>query len=93
MLIHAQIHESDLVNVHLGEKAEVTMESVTDHAFEATVSRFSLTPFALGVGDPSYYDIEFTIPNPGYVLKEGFKGEIVFQPTRPPANAPSRGAS
>ena len=82
MLIHAQIHESDLVNVHLGEKAEVTMESVTDHAFEATVSRFSLTPFALGVGDPSYYDIEFTIPNPDHVLKEGFKGEIVLQPWR-----------
>ena len=82
MVIHAQIHESDLVNVQLGERAEVTMESVTDHAFEATVSRFSLTPFALGVGDPSYYDIEFTIPNPDYALEEGFKGEIVLKPAR-----------
>ena len=93
IVIHAQIHESEIVNVHLGEKAKVTMESVPNQTFEATVSRFSLTPLAPGVGDPSYYDIEFTIPNPDYVLKEGFKGEIVFQPTRPPANAPSRGAS
>ncbi len=93
MVIHAQIHESEIVNVHLGEKAKVTMESVPNQTFEATVSRFSLTPLAPGVGDPSYYDIEFTIPNPDYVLKEGFKGEIVFQPTRPTANAPSRGAS
>ncbi len=82
MAIHAQIHESDIVNVALGEKAEVTMESVANRTFEATVSRFSLTPLAPGVGDPSYYDIEFTIPNSDYVLKEGFKGEIIFQPSR-----------
>ncbi len=82
MVIHAQIHESDIVNVHLGEKAEVTMESVANRTFEATVSRFSLTPLAPGVADPSYYDIEFTVPNSDYVLKEGFKGEIVLQPSK-----------
>ncbi len=83
MVIHAQIHESDIVNVHLGEKADVTMESVANRTFEATVNRFSLTPLAPGVGDPSYYDIEFTIPNSDNLLKEGFKGEIVFQFPRP----------
>jgi len=82
MVIHAQIHESDIVNVHLGDKAEVTMESVPNRTFEATVSRFSLTPLAPGVADPSYYDIEFTISNSDYVLREGFKGEIVFQPSK-----------
>jgi multidrug efflux pump subunit AcrA (membrane-fusion protein) len=80
MVIHAEIHESDIVNVHLGDRAEVTMESVANRTFEATVNRFSLTPLAPGVLDPSYYDIEFTIPNSDYVLKEGFKGEIVCQP-------------
>jgi len=82
VVIHAQIHESDIVNVHQGDKAEVTMESVPNRTFEATVSRFSLTPLAPAVADPSYYDIEFTIPNSDYVLKEGFKGEIVFQPSK-----------
>ncbi len=80
MVIHAQIHESDIVNIHEGDRAEVTMESVPNRTFEATVSRFSLTPLAPGVAEPSYYDIEFTIPNPDFVLKEGFKGEIVFKP-------------
>jgi multidrug efflux pump subunit AcrA (membrane-fusion protein) len=82
MVIHAQIHESDIVNVHQGDRAEVTMESVPNRTFEATVSRFSLTPLAPGVAEPSYYDIEFTIPNSDYVLKEGFKGEIVLQPSK-----------
>ena len=82
MVIHAQIHESDIIKVHMGDKAKFTMESVPNRTFEATVSRFSLTPLAPGVADPSYYDIEFTIPNSDYVLKEGFKGEIVFQPSR-----------
>jgi HlyD family secretion protein len=82
MVIHAQIHETDIVNVHLGDKAKVTMESVPNRTFEATVSRFSLTPISPGVGDPSYYDIEFTISNPDYLLKEGFKGEVVFHPSR-----------
>lgn len=81
-MFHAQIHESGIVNVHLGDKAEVTMESVANRTFEATVSRFSLTPLAPGVAYPSCYDIEFTIPNSDYVLKEDFKGKIVFQPSR-----------
>ncbi len=93
MVIHAQIHESDIVNVHLGDKAHVTMESVANRAFEATVSRFSLTPLAPGVGDPSYYDIEFTIPNSDYDLKEGFKGEIVFQPSRTAASSSPKSAN
>jgi hypothetical protein len=82
MVIHSQIHESEIVNVILGEKAEVTMESFPEHTFEATVSRFSLTPLAPGVTEPSYYDIEFTIPNPDCVLKEGFKGEIALKVSR-----------
>ncbi len=82
MVFRAQIHESDIVKVHLGDKAEVTMESVPNRTFEATVSRFSLTPLAPGVAEPSYYDIEFTMPNSDYVLKEGFKGEIVLRPSR-----------
>ncbi len=82
MVIRAQIHESEIVNVHLGDKAKVTMESVPNRTFEATVSRFSLTPLAPGLADPSYYDIEFAIPNSDNVLKEGFKGEIVFKASK-----------
>ena len=82
MVIHSQIHESEIVNVVLDEKAEVTMESVANRIFEATVNRFSLTPLAPGVTEPSYYDIEFAIPNSDYVLKEGFKAEITLKPSQ-----------
>jgi HlyD family secretion protein len=82
MVLHARIHESEISNIQLGDKAEVTMESVPNRTFEATVSRFSLTPLVHEVPEPSYYDIEFTIPNSDYALKEGFKGEIVLKPSR-----------
>ena len=82
MVIRTQIHESDIVNVGLDDKAEVIMESVANRTFEATVSRFSLTPLDPVVADPSYYDIELSIPNSDYVLKEGYKGNILFQPLK-----------
>jgi hypothetical protein len=82
MVIHSQIHESDIVNVHQDDKAKVTMESVPERTFEATVSSFSLTPLAPGVAEPSYYAIEFTVPNSDCLFNEGFKAEIVLQPSR-----------
>jgi len=80
MVMHAQIHESDMPKVALGDKAEATLESVPNRAFEARVSRLSLSPLVPGLEQPSYYDIEFTIPNSDHVIKEGFKGQIVLRP-------------
>lgn len=34
------------------------------------------------MAEPSYYEIEFTIPNPDFDLKEGFKGEIALQASK-----------
>lgn len=78
MVMHAQIHESDMPKVALGDKAEVTLESVPDRTFEATVTRISMTPIVTGLEQPSYYEIELTIPNPGHIMKEGFKGQVVL---------------
>jgi multidrug resistance efflux pump len=78
MVMHAQVHETDMLKVATGDKAEVTLESVPNRTFEATVSRLSLTPLALGLEQPSYYDMELTVPNSDHLIKEGFKGQVVL---------------
>lgn len=80
MVIRAQIFESDLPKVALGDKAEVILESIPNRTFEARVSRMSFTPLVLGLQQPSYYDIELTIRNPDDMIKEGFKGRVLFHP-------------
>jgi len=79
MVIHAQIHESDIVNVHLGDKAEVTMESVPNHTFEATVNRFSLTPLA-PVWETLLLRHRIYDTNSDYVLRKASRARSYFSP-------------
>jgi len=83
MILRAQIHETDIVSISMGKKAEVTLESLPGRKFEATVTRMSLVPLVPGLEQPSYYEIELTVPNPDHVLREGFKGQVTFHLSRP----------
>jgi len=78
IMMRAQIHESDIVHIAVGDKAEVTLESLPDRVLEGVISRVSWTPLVPGVEQPSYYEIELTLPNPNLLLREGFKGQVTF---------------
>lgn len=78
MLMKTQIHEFEAVKIRSGEKAEVTLESMPGRTFEATVTRLSWAPITPGVDQPSYYEIELSLPNPDLSLREGLKGFARF---------------
>ncbi len=79
MVIRAQVHELEAIHIAVGDKAGVSFDSLPGRTFEGTVSRLSWTPINPGVEQPSYYEMELTIPNPDLVLKDGLKGQIVIR--------------
>ncbi|WP_428564552.1 MAG: efflux RND transporter periplasmic adaptor subunit [Solidesulfovibrio sp. DCME] len=80
MIIRAQVHEIEAQKLKEGMSATVTFDSIPGKPFAASVSRIPWAPIPAALQQPSYYDIELTIPNPNQELKEGLKGQIVIQP-------------
>lgn len=76
MVIRANIFEIEASRMQIGDKATVSLSSIPDKTFQATLSRISWTPVTPGLGQPSYYEVELIAPNPDYVLKEGFKTQV-----------------
>lgn len=82
MIIRAQVHEIEAQKLKEGMGAIVTFDSIPGKKFNASVSRIPWAPIPAALQQPSYYDIELTIPNPTLELKEGLKGQIVIQPEK-----------
>jgi multidrug efflux pump subunit AcrA (membrane-fusion protein) len=78
MIMRAQVHEIETIKLSLGDRAEISLESLPGRKFNAGVSRISLTPLTPALEQPSYYEIELTVPNPDHALKDGLKGQILF---------------
>lgn len=80
MLVMTQLHELEAVKIKLGDRAEVVLEAYPGRKFQAKVSRISWAPIAAGPDQPSYYEVELTVPNPDFTIKEGQRGQITFLP-------------
>ena len=79
MLIRAQVHEIEAVKLKLGDVADFTTESIRGRKFEAKVSRLSWASMNPQLDKPSYYEVEFQVANPDFLLREGLRGQVVFR--------------
>ena len=82
ILIRAQVHEIEALRLHVGDPAAVTFDSVPGKTFTATISRIPWTPLPAVLSQPSYYEIELSLPNADYSLKEGLKAQITIHPKK-----------
>jgi len=80
ILIRAQVHEIEALRLNLGDKAKVSFDSLPGKTLDATVSRIPWAPLPTALHQPSYYEIELTLPNPDYTLKEGLKAQVSITP-------------
>jgi multidrug efflux pump subunit AcrA (membrane-fusion protein) len=79
IIVKADVHELEATQLALGDKAEVTVDSLPDRKFTAQISRLSLTPINASTEQPSYYQVEFTVPNRDLALKDGLKARITVR--------------
>uniref|UniRef100_A0A7C4ELR6 HlyD family efflux transporter periplasmic adaptor subunit n=1 Tax=Fundidesulfovibrio putealis TaxID=270496 RepID=A0A7C4ELR6_9BACT len=82
ILIRAQVHEIEALRLKLGDQASVVFDSIPGKTFTATVSRIPWAPLPSTLQQPSYYEIELTLPNADYTLKEGLKGLVTIIPKK-----------
>ena len=82
ILIRAQVHEIEALRLHLGDQAKVTFDSIPNKEFTATISRIPWAPLPTALQQPSYYEIELTLPNADYTLKEGLKAQVTIIPKK-----------
>lgn len=82
MIIRAQVHEIEVSKIAEGNAATVVFDAIPGREFAATVSRIPWTPLPANLQQPSYYEIELTIPNPDHSLREGLKGQVTVIPSK-----------
>ncbi len=78
LVLRAEVHEIEAQKLREGDKASVTFDSVPGRTFVATVTTIPWAPLPSGLQQPSYYQIELTIPNGDLRLKEGLKGQVTI---------------
>jgi multidrug efflux pump subunit AcrA (membrane-fusion protein) len=78
MVVRGQAFESEALDIKPGQDAKVILESLPGQQFPAKVSRVAWASLTPGLDQPSYYDVEMTVPNPQLLLKEGLKARIVI---------------
>ncbi len=96
MLLRAKVHEIEALKLKVGDEAEITIESLPGQNFKARVSRLPWAPMVLTLEHPTYYEVEFQVPNPNLILKEGLKATLeVRKPggTSPPGDEKAKAGS
>jgi multidrug efflux pump subunit AcrA (membrane-fusion protein) len=79
MVARTEVFEVEALQLTLGENAEIELESVPGKIFAATLNRLSWVPVDFRPNQPSYYEAEMVVPNPGVVLREGLAGRATFR--------------
>ncbi|WP_027185274.1 efflux RND transporter periplasmic adaptor subunit [Desulfovibrio inopinatus] len=80
LVLRAEVHEIEAQKLTVGDKATVTFDSVPGRTFGATVTTIPWAPLPSALQQPSYYQIELTLPNTDLRLKEGLKGQVTIIP-------------
>ena len=77
MIIKAQVHELEAMRLRIGDQAEVHVVSLPDKKFTGNVTRISWSSLTSAPDQPSFFEVQFSVPNPEHILKDGLKVHVV----------------
>lgn len=78
VIIRVPVYETDLHGIKVGDSVDVEIPSLNNRKFTGTVGEIAWSSNDMNVGNPSYYMVEITVPNPDLVMKPGFKAVARF---------------
>lgn len=67
------VHESEITNLYVGQKAVIEIANRKDQKFQGIVSMLSWQPTDSAVATPSFYTVWVDADNPDHYLKPGYK--------------------
>jgi multidrug resistance efflux pump len=82
MVVRGQAFEIEALKIKVGDPAEVTLDALPGRKFQGKVSRISWSSITANLEQPSYYDVEITVPNPDLALKDGLKARIILHKSK-----------
>ncbi len=74
-----QIGQLNPVLIKVGDEAVIEIPSLNNRKFTGLVNEISWLSTDMNVANPSYYNVELTVPNPDLILKPGFKAVVRFE--------------
>ncbi|HOW97730.1 MAG TPA: efflux RND transporter periplasmic adaptor subunit [Kiritimatiellia bacterium] len=78
MIVRAHVHELDVVKLKVGDRAHMTLLARPDAKLEGAIRRIAWAPFPHWLPEPSYFEVELTVPNPDRALRQGYKVNLQF---------------
>lgn len=73
MIVKTQVHELEAMRLQPGDQAEVSVVSLPEKKFTATLSRISWSSVNIGTDQPAFFEVEFSVSNPEHILKDGLR--------------------
>lgn len=78
VIVQVPVYETEINSIHVGDSADVEIPSLDNRKFKGLVSEISWISNDMNIANPSYYNVELTVPNPDLILKPGFKAIVRF---------------
>lgn len=78
MLIRASVHEIAAQKLKVGEAASLVFHSIPGKTFTTTISKVDFVAQPAMLQQPSFYEIEMTLPNPDLRIREGMRCDVTI---------------
>lgn len=76
MLVRASVHEIAAQKIKVGDQVSITFHAMPDKTYRTTISQVDFVAQPAMLQQPSFYEIEMTLPNPDMRIKEGMRCDV-----------------
>lgn len=83
MVVRAAAHEIQAVKLNVGDKARMVFYAYPERAYESTIARISQVTNTQYLQQPSFYELEIALDNPGLDIKDGMRCDVFLSPAPP----------
>ncbi|WP_300161529.1 efflux RND transporter periplasmic adaptor subunit [Solidesulfovibrio sp.] len=76
IIIRASVHEIAAQKLKVGDKATVVFHGLPGQPFQTAISKIDFVAQPAMLQQPSFYELEMTLPNPDLRIKEGMRCDV-----------------
>lgn len=76
MLIRASVHEIAAQKLKVGDPATVVFHALPGQTFQTAISKVDFVAQPAMLQQPSFYEVELTLPNPDMRIREGMRCDV-----------------
>ena len=76
IIVRASVHEIAAQKLKVGDKATVFFHAMPGQPFHTTISKIDFVAQPAMLQQPSFYELEMTLPNPDLRIKEGMRCDV-----------------